>query len=117
MDRFIKVVIALVIIAVIIFGIGGCCYSFNDSTYTITVTDKERVNKGDDSKYLVYCDVVDGDKDIVFENTDNFLRGKFNSSNIQAHLKVGKTYEVTVVGFRFPIFSAYQNIISVKDIK
>ena len=110
-ERFAVITIIAVIIALCF--VGSCVGSFNDNEYTVTVTDKERVNKGDDSKYLVYGDDNEGNS-LVFENTDCMLRGKWNSSNIQGSIKVGNTYTFTVVGYRIPIFSSYQNIISVE---
>ena len=70
-------------------------FSFNDTEYILTVTDKERVTEGSkdriSSKYLVFADDENGNS-LVFENTDCFIRGKSNSSNIQGQLKVGNTY-------------------------
>ena len=104
------------VIAFIIFATSISIYSqFNDTTYTVEVVDKERVNYSDGSKYLIYCNDVN-DNNIVFENTDCWIRGKFNSSEVYMELEVGKTYEVTVTGFRIPIFSMYQNIIGVTEI-
>lgn len=91
---------------------------FNDTDYTITVTDKERVysSRRKTSKYLIFAE--DKDKNsLVFENTDCLFRGKWNSSNIQGKLKEGHAYNITVVGFRIPILSMYQNIIEVKEIQ
>lgn len=103
----------LAIIALIIF------WNFNEKTYTITVTDKDRITQrsGDTvtSKYLVFGDDEDGNS-LVFENIDTLIRFKFNSSNIQGRLKVGKTYDVVVVGFRIPFLSAYENIIDCYEI-
>lgn len=94
-------------------------FSFNDTEYIITVTDKERVTEGSkdriSSKYLVFADDENGNS-LVFENTDCFIRGKSNSSNIQGQLKVGNTYKVTVIGYRIPYFSCYQNIIKVEKV-
>lgn len=88
--------------------------SFNDKTYTVTVTDKERVNKSDSSKYLVFCEDENGEV-LVFENTDELLRLKFNSSTVQGTIKQGGKYKLTVVGFRVPFLSMYQNIIKVEE--
>ena len=110
--------IALILIIVIGFiGVVGISIysSFNDHTCTIEVTDKERVHDGDSSKYLIYGRSDDGDV-LVFENTDCLLRGKFNSSNVYAGIEVGTIYEMTVVGWRIPIFSSYENIIKFKEI-
>lgn len=94
--------------------------SFNDHNYIITVTDKERIyeESGDSSssKYLVFGDNSQGDS-LVFENTDTLIRGKFNSSNTQGKLKVGKTYKITVIGFRLAFLSSYENIIKVEEVK
>ncbi len=61
---------------------------------------------GEDKKdmYLVSC----GDE--VYKITDLFFKGKFDSSNIYANLKVDKKYKLTVTGYRFGYFSSYQNI-------
>lgn len=105
------VVIALALAIAIGFS---ACVSFNDHTYTIEVTDKERVNYDDGGKYLIYGRT--GDDTIVIENTDSLLRGKFNSSDVYAKIEVGKTYEFTVVGYRIPILSNYENIIDFKEV-
>ena len=43
-ERFAVITIIAVIIA--LCSVGSCVGSFNDNEYTVTVTDKERVNKG-----------------------------------------------------------------------
>lgn len=110
-------VIALVVLSEMVF-------SFNDTEYTVTITDKERItesSKDSDgnyktkSKYLVFADDENGEP-LVFENTDCFIRFKFNSSNIQGQLKEGHTYKITVIGYRVPFLSWYQNIIKVEEI-
>ena len=112
---------AIMIVVILVLSIGyEAIFSFNDTEYTITVTDKERIYKGSgdtsSSKYLVFGDDDNGNS-LVFENTDCFIRGKWNSSNIQGQLKEGNTYKVTVVGYRVSFFSMYQNIIKIEDIK
>ena len=113
--------VAIMIAVILVLSIGyEAIFSFNDTEYTITVTDKERIYEGNgdtsSSKYLVFGDDDNGNS-LVFENTDCFIRGKWNSSNIQGQLKEGNTYKVTVVGYRVPFFSMYQNIIKIEDIK
>lgn len=112
-------VIVIVILAFLIIGVGAL-FNYNDTDYTITITDKERVTKknGDSvsSKYLIFGDDESGNS-LVFENTDTIFRMKFDSSNIQGQLKEGNRYKVTVVGYRVPIFSMYQNIIEVSQVK
>lgn len=90
-------------------------YSFNDTTYTVTGTDKERINTSKDSYYLIFCEDKDGNY-YEFKNDDELLRGKVNSSSVYNRLKVGQTYRLTVIGVRIPLLSTYQNIINVEDI-
>ena len=104
--------ILTIILALVIF-LGNASLSFNDHTYIITVTDKERVNYNDGGKYLIYGHA--NGSTIVLENTDELLRGKINSSDIYAEIEVGKKYEVTVVGWRIPLLSMYENIIEFKE--
>lgn len=87
----------------------------NEQTYTITVTDTTVKRGGDYDKYLIFAKTNLGE-DIVFENTDLFFKGKFNSSDIQAKLKVNKKYKITTLGYRIPFFSSYQNIIAAEEL-
>ena len=113
--------VAIMIVVILVLSIGyEAIFSFNDTEYTITVTDKERIYEGSgntsSSKYLVFGDDDNGNS-LVFENTDCFIRGKWNSSNIQGQLKEGNTYKVTVVGYRVSFFSMYQNLIKIEEVK
>lgn len=116
-----SIIVAIMIVLVFVSAISyNIAFSFNDTEYTITVTDKERIYSGSgdtsSSKYLVFGDDENGDS-LVFENTDCLIRGKWNSSNIQGQLKEGNTYKITVIGYRVSFFSMYQNIIDVEEIK
>lgn len=113
--------VVIMIAVILVLSIGyEAIFSFNDTEYTITVTDKERIYEGSgdtsSSKYLVFGDDENGNA-LVFENTDCFIRGKWNSSNIQGQLKEGNTYKITVVGYRVSFFSMYQNIIKVEEVE
>jgi hypothetical protein len=111
---FVEFVIIIVILAIAVTV--SVFTSFNDTEYIVTVTDKERVVSGESSSYLVFTEDEQGNV-MVFENTDNLLRGKFDSSNIQGQLKVGNTYKVVVVGYRVPFLSMYQNIIEIEGVE
>ena len=108
--------IGLILIAIIGFGLYSASYHGTDEIITITVTDKERITEssgsGKDlqvtSKYLVFTE------NETFENTDNLIFGKFNSSDIQGKLKIGSTYKVKVAGWRLEYISSYRNIIEIK---
>lgn len=108
-------IIITIVISLTVIGIFAAT-SFNDTEYTVTVTDKERVVGNDSSYYLIFTEDQNGEV-LVFENTDNIFRGKFDSSNIQGELKIGCTYNITVVGYRVPLLSMYQNIIEIEHIR
>lgn len=111
-DRRIILVIAC-ILCVIAAIVSTICLCFNDHTYTVTVTGKERVNNDDGSKYLIFGEKENGET-LVVENVDSILRGKFNSSDFYGQLKIGNKYEITVVGARVPFSSMYENVIAFK---
>ncbi|MBO5138704.1 MAG: hypothetical protein J6B89_03580 [Bacilli bacterium] len=84
------------------------CFQFNygnEKEVTCTIEDKwiKRASKSSDV-YLVSCD------DQVYKVSDLLFKGKFDSSNIYAKLKIGKKHRLTVTGYRFGWFSSYQNI-------
>lgn len=110
--------IALVVIAVIAVPVINFS---NDHTYTVTITDKERVTTQSakdsiDSKYLIYGEDENG-KTYVFEDSDTLFRWKFNSSDVYGALKEGETYELTVIGFRVHILNWYENIVDFKAVE
>lgn len=104
--------IVLIIIGILI----SVCTTFNDTTYTVTVTDKERINDAKSSYYLIFCEDDDGNY-YEFKNSDQLFRGKVDSSSYYNKIKIGHRYEFTVVGIRIPLFSKYQNIINMREIE
>lgn len=115
------IVVAVIIVLAVVFSIKA--FNFNDTEYTVTITGKDRItesskdsdgNSHTSSKYLVFADDENGNS-LVFENTDCFIRLKFNSSNMQGRLKEGHAYKITVIGYRVPFLSWYQNIIKVVE--
>ncbi len=90
--------------------------NFNDHTETITITEKERINKDDESKYIVWGEDENGEIH-TFENTDVTIRLKWNSSDIQGGLKEGETYKLKLIGYRFRPLSWYENILSYEHVE
>lgn len=103
--ELLAVVIFIGIIAVMAF-LGFQIEYGNEKEVICTVNEKwiKRASGDDEELYLVSC----GDE--VYKITDLLFKGKFDSSNIYAKLKVGKKYKLTVTGYRFGYFSSYQNI-------
>jgi len=79
-------------------------------TNTYLITDKEFIDR---SNYLIFAKDENG-KPYVFENTDAPFRGKYISDELNAILEIGKTYNLTTVGYEIPILSKYPNIIGVE---
>lgn len=106
-------IITIIFVAVLIFGYPIAYYISADDV-EIKVTNKERITTGRgeniDSKFIIYTE------NEVFENTDSWLFFKFNSSDYQNKIKIGKSYNAKVAGWRIPIFSSYRNIINHKEI-
>lgn len=103
----------LLFLLVLVLAIGGCGmyqYGTVEDGVNITVTEKERVNKYEDSKYLVFTDSE------TFQNSDAIFHGKFNSSDLYGQLKVGQTYKAKVFGWRVPFLSMYRNIVSAEQV-
>ena len=76
----------------------------NEETIECTIEDKWVKQKDKSDMYLVQCD------NEVYQITDLLFKGKFNSSDIYANLKVGNIYEITTTGYRFEFLSMYKNI-------
>ena len=82
------------IIYAVFFGIiivGCTARNINKNEYTIIVQDKCVKNSSKSSRYMVSATLSD-DSIRVFVNKDELLQGKFNSSDLQAKLKIGETY-------------------------
>lgn len=76
----------------------------NEEMIKCTIEDKWIKRNGKDDIYLVQCD------NEVYQITDLMFKGKFDSSDIYANLKVGNTYKITTTGYRFEYLSMYKNI-------
>ena len=98
----------ILLLAVVIYP---TAYYSTVKTIEITVKDKERITTGSgktiSSKFLIYTE------NEVFENTDNILFLKWNSSDVENKLERGKTFKVKVAGWRVPFLSMYRNVVSI----
>ena len=103
------VILIVLIIGILIF-IATLGYQ-NEEITQCTVEDKwvKRQSQYSDV-YLIQC----GNE--VYKVSDLLFKGKFNSSDVYAKLKVGKRYEITTTGYRFEFFSMYKNINEFREI-
>jgi len=83
-----------------------------DVVYT-RIDYKERITTGSgesiSGKYLIYTE------DEVFENTDDLLFFKSNSSDFQNNLKIDTMYRLEVAGWRVPFLSLYRNVVDYEN--
>lgn len=108
----------ILLIIIISLGIFIWCISWcislgyrNGKETVCVVKDKWVKPSSKSSKYLVQCD------NEVYEITDLFFKGKFNSSDIYIKLKKGHKYKIKTTGYRNRFFSMYKNINEVKELK
>jgi len=93
-----------------IVGFAGYDYFVPDTVRT-KITDAQMVKV--DRKYMVATEYR------PFHNHDAWYRFKFSSGSIQneaIRLK-GKEVEIRKYGWRCPIWSGYENIVSIREIK
>lgn len=110
-------ILFILIVIVMVVLIFGDAYLSNCDDRVIThceVTDKTVKYHDDESKYLIFTK-INNEEIQVFEITDSFIQGRWNSSDVYADIEVGKTYSFEVVGKRIPFFSMYPNIIRYKE--
>lgn len=115
-----KVIIASVIVVVILFVIVPLFSSYyKEKNYVGTVTEKGIKNyysgNNSKSKFLIFVTLDDG-KSRVFSVEDTLIKGRINSADDYGQIQTGTKYQFTVIGWRIPLFSDYENIIRFKKI-
>lgn len=109
----VKITLAVFVVLLAVYaGIGW--YRGTEHTVTATVDSKERVcessrDSGQKCEYRVFTD------NGVFKVTDTWLYWRFNSSDVYAGIKQGRTYRFRVVGVRAGFLSSYENIIEASE--
>ena len=88
----------------------------NFDTYDVTVTDKSIKRMDGKDIYLIFT-VRDDGSPRVFKNVDSKLFFKFNSSDINALLRVNHRYRIKTVGWRWTLKSWYENILRVEPLE
>lgn len=94
------------------YGLVSCGVgTYRQGEITFTVNEKIQKSSGDDDqKYLIFTDHG------VYQNTDNILRGKTHSSDLEAQLKVGHKYRCTWIGYRWGLDSEYRNLLKCAEV-
>lgn len=102
-----KILIGIIVIVIII---AFCKSYYSEKTYTATVTDKDIKNYDSSSKFLVFTKTEDGITK-VFSMEDTLIKGRWDTADDYAEVQIGETYTFTVIGWRIPFLSEYENII------
>ena len=99
---------ALAVVAVIAVPVGTTiAWNNAEQTQTCTVENKDRASTSTGSEMRVYTDCG------IFRVADTLWQGQWDSADKYAELAIGDTYQLTTVGWRFPFFSDFPNIIEV----
>lgn len=107
-------IVAVAVVVVIVALILIVPHTFlTRAEVTGTVTDKYIKRYGDADHFFVALTAKDGNIEVI-EDTDNWLWLKFNSADVYQQVTVGKTYTLTVVGWRIPLFSWFRDIMGVQ---
>lgn len=110
------IAIILLLLILLLFAVGIRYTSYgNEQVITGTVEEKYIKRSGNSDSYMVNVITEDGDN-IILKNRDLIFKLKFDSSDIQAKIKEGKTYRFKVCGRRIRPLSSYQNIYELEEI-
>lgn len=107
-----SMILALVVVMLVsIFGSLWLNYR-NPETVEGVVVDSyiKRYGNSDYFHHVIQFD--DGHKE-VFQNRDAFWLGKFDSADVEQTIEIGQRYIFSVRGIRWPLISAFRNIISI----
>jgi Protein of unknown function (DUF1523) len=101
-----------VLLVVIAFLLNPNC---NIDSYNVKVVDKIVKDLDGKQVYMIYT-IRENGKERVFVDRDSKLYFKFNSADVYARMEKGKWYRVRTVGWRFPMKSWFENILSAKSL-
>ena len=103
---------AFLALILVLVGVNGC-YTYCTGGDKVVILEDTEVKPGkDSSRYLVFTD------DGVYENTDSWLRGKFDSSDFHGEIKKmkGKKVKIYYYGWRVPFLSMYPNLYKIEKV-
>lgn len=80
----------------------------------ITITVKEKYMARGKSDIVQHVTATNGK---IYTCDDRFWIGFWDSATVFSRLESGKTYKITTVGYRVPLFSTFRNIVSIAEVK
>lgn len=108
-----------VVFLILMIGLMGLSYISQSEMVTGVVDNTyiKRTGGGDNpgDSFFVVVDKEGGGQE-VFQNDDSVFFGKFNSADVQAKMKVGSRVRFKAIGWRWPLFSVFRNIVKVEQL-
>ncbi len=101
------VAVLMIVLAVVI----AVAQNSTKATQTCTVAGKFATTDGGKPPQRIYQ--VETEQCGVVRVQDNALQGVWNSADLYASLREGKTYEITTVGWRIPWLSQFPTVTKV----
>lgn len=114
MFKFTKAYVAIIGVLVVLGVIGSIIFAVVGANRveekSCTVVSKESVaNQETGHEYRVYTEQCG-----TLTVADTLIKMRFNSADTYGSLKEGETYNMTLMGFRMPLFSQFQNILEAR---
>lgn len=110
MNKNMFFVLAVIILVIVPAIYTGASYQHKE-THQGTITDKYNKSQDKEDKFYIVLD----NKQVI-ENSDLLFKGKFDSADIQARLKVGDKVEVKTIGYRIHFLNLYPVLYEVKKV-
>lgn len=105
---------AIVLIGALCVGAGLLDFAYSHyhehvATCTVTNSDRGYNHESKSSEYRVYTKECG-----TLSNEDSFIRGKYDSADVQGRLVAQHAYKLRIVGWRIPFWSTFPNILAVE---
>lgn len=117
-SRIMKIIFVCGFVLLILFiGLGTFIPELNRHTYEGKVIQKYAENHSVTTGKTYYIELQQGKQLVKIENGDILLRQKFNSRDIQQHIKEGQSVKVHTIGFYLPQWGLYPNLTHIEQVK
>ena len=104
--------VLLALAALVALIIGGWQVEYGSQhTVTFTIVGKDDQAQGNGHKYLFFVRQPGKAGVQTYEDTDAWLHGKTDSTNIWVAMRVGQTWRCPVYGYRNTVLSSYPDIL------
>lgn len=108
--RTIRGIAAAAVISTAALALTACGIPYDGNTTGCTVTGKYTavVDKKSQNRLETSCG--------VFQVSDEFVKGQWNSADTYAGIQIGKTYDFDAYGYRNGFLSLFPNVVSYAEV-